>query len=117
MPKVFGLHEMELPPGVEPEEYERFFAEEIAPMPKLTGWKTSLLKGDRGARTGKYLVLHEIESPEARDRYFPRPGEASEEFTRFLEQRPEAAAVLEKWQEYGLDSENDITTDYVVVAE
>jgi hypothetical protein len=39
MPKVFGLHEMELPPGVEPEEYERFFAEEIAPMPKLPGWK------------------------------------------------------------------------------
>jgi len=117
MPKVFGLHEMELPPGVEPEEYERFFAEEIAPMPKLTGWKTSLLKGDRGARTGKYLVLHEIESPEARERYFPRPGEASEEFTRFFEQRPEAAAALEKWQEYGLDSENDITTDYIVVAE
>jgi hypothetical protein len=117
MPKVFGLHEMELPPGVEPEEYERFFAEEIAPMPKLTVWKTRLLKGDRGARTGKYLVLHEIESLEARDRYFPRSGEASEEFTRFFEQRPEAAAALEKWQKYGLDSENDITTDYVVVAE
>ena len=29
--KVFALHEMELQPGVEPEEYERFFAEEIAP--------------------------------------------------------------------------------------
>jgi hypothetical protein len=60
-------------------------------MPKLTGWKTRLLKGDRGARTGKYLVLHEIESLEARDRYFQRSGEASEEFTRFFEQRPEAA--------------------------
>jgi hypothetical protein len=62
-------------------------------------------------------VLHEIESLEARDRYFPRPGDASEEFTRFLEQRPEAAATLEKWLKYGLDSESDITTDYVVVAE
>jgi hypothetical protein len=117
MPKVFGLHVMELPPGVEPEEYERFFADEIVPMPKLPGWKTSLLKGERGARTGKYLVLHEIESLEARDRYFPRPGDASEEFTRFLEQSPAAAVALEKWLKYGLDSENDITTDYVVVAE
>src|SRR6187200_2399509 len=62
MPKVFAVHEMELEPGVEPEEYERFFAEEIAPMAELPGWKTRLLKGDRGARTGKYLVLFEIES-------------------------------------------------------
>ena len=100
MPKVFALHEMELQPGVQPEEYERFFAEEIAPMPELPGWKTRLLKGERGARTGKYLVLFEIESLEARDRYFPSPGEESKEFTRFFEQHPEAAA-LEKWQKLG----------------
>ena len=47
MPKVFALHEMELSPGVAPEEYERFLAEEIAPMPELPGWKTHLLRGDR----------------------------------------------------------------------
>ena len=117
MPKVFGMHEIELQPGVEPEDYERFFAEELAPTLKLPGWKTHLLRGDRGARGGKYLVLHEIESLDARDRYFPRPGDASEEFTRFLEQSPAAAVALEKWLKYGLDSENDITTDYVVVAE
>ena len=39
MPKVFGLHEMELQPGVEPEEYERFFAEEMIPTLTLPGWK------------------------------------------------------------------------------
>ena len=59
MPKVFALHEIELQPGLEPEEYERFFAEKMAPMLELPGWKTRLLKGDRGARTGKYLVLFE----------------------------------------------------------
>ena len=62
MSTVFGLHEIELQPGVDPEEYERFFAEEIAPSPELPGWKTHLLKGDRGARAGKYLVLLEIEN-------------------------------------------------------
>jgi hypothetical protein len=118
MPTVFGLHEIELQPGVDPEEYERFFAEEIAPSPELPGWKTHLLKGDRGARAGKYLVLLEIESLESRDRYFPRPGEESEELTRFFEQHPEAAAALEKWQKLGrFGSETDISTDYVTIAE
>jgi hypothetical protein len=117
MPKVFGLHEIELQPGVEPEEYERFFAEEIAPSPQLPGWKTHLLKGERGARAGKYLVLLEIESLEARDRYFPGPHEESEEFTRFLEQHPEAAAALEKRYSSPFGRQTDITTDYVAVAE
>jgi hypothetical protein len=117
MPKVFGLHEMELQPGVEPEEYERFFAEEMIPALTLPGWKLHLLKGDRGVRAGKYLVLHEIESLEARDRYFPRPGDASEEFTQFLQQ-PEAAASMEKCQKLSPHgSKDDITTDYVVVAD
>jgi hypothetical protein len=118
MPKLFGLHEIELQPGVASGDYERFFAEEVAPTVELPGWKTHLLKGDRGERAGKYLVLLEIESLEARDRYFPRPGEESEEFTQFLEQHPEAAAAFEKWQKMGpFGSKTDISTDYVVVAE
>jgi hypothetical protein len=113
MPKVFGLREIELQPGVQPEEYERFFAEEIASLPELPGWKVHLLKGDRGARAGKLLFLFEIDSLEARDRYFPGTNEESEEWRRYLEQHPEAAAA---WEKSGL-SENDIWTDYVPVAE
>jgi hypothetical protein len=101
MSKVFGMHEIELQPVAEPEEYERVSAEEIASSFTLRGWKTHLLKGERGTRDGKYLVLLEIESLEARDRYFPRQGGESEEFTRFLEQHPEAAAAFEKWQKMG----------------
>lgn len=53
-----------------------------------------------------------------RDRYFPRPGEESEEFTHFFEQHPEAAAAMEKWQKYSpFGSVSDISTDYVAVAE
>ena len=63
-------------------------------------------------------MLHEIESLDARDRYFPGPGEQSEEFTWFLEQHPETAAAMQKWERYcTIHSENDITTDYVAVAE
>ena len=118
MPKVYGLHEIELQPGVEPDEYERFFAEEIAASPIVPGWKVHLLKGDRGARAGKFLVLLEIESLESRDRYFPRPGEASDDYTQFFEQHPESAAAFEKWQKVGpFGSEADVSTDYVAVAE
>ena len=118
MPKLFGRHEIELQPGVEPDDYERLFAEEVAPTFELPGWKTHLLKGDRGERAGKYLVLLEIESLEARDRYFPRPGEESEEFTQFSNSTPKAAAAFEKWQKMGtFGSKTDISTDYFVVAE
>ena len=47
-----------------------------------------------------------------------RAGEESEEFTRFLEQHPETAAAMEKWQKLSPHgSKDDITTDYVAVAE
>jgi hypothetical protein len=115
MPKVFGLHEIELRPGVDPAEYERVFAEEVASSPTLPGWRASLLKGDRGARAGKFLVLIEMDSVEARDRYFPEPDSESEEFRRFMEQHPDAAAALQKL--WTLESRPDNVTDYVVVVE
>jgi hypothetical protein len=45
-------------------------------------------------------------------------AEESEEFTRFFEQHPEAAAALEKWQKLSpFGSKTDVSTDYVAVAE
>jgi hypothetical protein len=76
VPKVFALHEVVLPPGVTAEQYEQLFGEELASLPDLEGWKTYLLKGDRGDSAGKLLLMFEIESVEARDRYFPRPDPA-----------------------------------------
>jgi hypothetical protein len=49
MPKVLGPHEVELPSGVTPEEYEQVFGKELASLPDFQGWKTYLLKGDRGS--------------------------------------------------------------------
>jgi hypothetical protein len=37
MPKVFALHEMELQPGVEPEEYERFLPKRSHRCPSSRG--------------------------------------------------------------------------------
>jgi hypothetical protein len=75
-------------------------------------------KGRSGRTCRKYLVLLEIESLEARDRYFPRPGEESDEYTQFFEQHPEAAAAMERWQKLApFGSNTDVSTDYVAVAE
>jgi hypothetical protein len=62
VPKVFALHEVVLPPGMTAEEYEQLFGEELASLPDLEGWKTCLLKGDRGDSAGKLLLMFEIES-------------------------------------------------------
>jgi len=76
--KVFGIHTIELHPGVKGEDFEKFYLEEFSPqLPTLEGWTTHLLKGERGIGTGRYLVMFEIESVAARDRYYPSPDQPS----------------------------------------
>jgi hypothetical protein len=111
MPKVFALHEVVLPAGMTPDEYAEVFGREVASSVSLPGWKTYLLKGDRGEGAGKLVLLFEVESVEARDRYFPRPEEESEEFRQFDEQHPDAP----EWQKLtGFLSQPHSWTDYIV---
>ena len=56
-----------------------------------------LLKGEKGDREGKYLVLVESESVEVRNRFSHRLNEASEEAKQFDEAHPEDAKLNEKW--------------------
>ena len=113
MAKLFGMHTIELHPGVKPEDFERFVVEEVNPGPHLPGVVSHLLKGDRGDREGKYLVMLEFESTESRDRFFPAPDQASEEAQRYLES---IRAIREKWATLGnVPGTTDIYTDYVVV--
>jgi hypothetical protein len=114
MTKVFAFHEIELRPGVSAEEFETFFATEIGSAPIYPGWWAQLLKADRGERAGKYLVIFEIESLEARERYFPTAGERSEEARQFTHQHPEIAAVFETWRSLA-SPPGEVYTDYIVV--
>jgi len=109
MSKVFGMHMIALRPGVKAEDFEKFVTEEVYPLPWLS--EVYLLKGDRGDREGKYLVMWEFESVEARDRLFPSPGEMSEEAQQFFES---FAPVSEKWATFATPLDT-ISTDYVVV--
>ena len=112
MSTVYGMHEIELRPEVDPAEYEEWFAEEVAGQPLLPGWKAHLLRGDRGRRAGKYLLVFEMDSDEDRDRYFTREDEESEELARYLAEHPDIAAL---WRRFRSFEAADVTTDYEVV--
>ncbi len=96
MPKQYALHMLELRPGVTVEDFEMFVKDEWPLYTPYPGWKTRILKGERGDREGNYLVLNETESVEARDRIFPRIGEKSEYGKQFDEAHPESTKTFEK---------------------
>ncbi len=98
MGKVYGLHTLELGPGVNGEEFERFATQSIEQWPPLPGWRFTLLKGDRGDQSGQYLILVEIESQNVRDRVSPSGGfEAIEEGRQWY---ATVGPLLEHWQRY-----------------
>ena len=111
MSKAFGMHMFALKPGVKAEDFETFVTEEVYPLYSLEGSEVYVLKGDRGDREGKYLVMWEFESVEVRDRYFPSAGEMSPEVQQLFESW---AAAMEKWAAFATPLET-IYTDYVVV--
>jgi len=83
MPKVIMVNEIELKPGVRPEEFERFVIEELSKAPLLPGEQVAVFKVDRGERTGKYAMHVTLESVEMRDRYWPGAGVSSPELDRW----------------------------------
>lgn len=109
MPKVFGIREVELRPDADPDEYERFCREELLPQIDLDGWNVHLLRGDVGQRAGRFAWLFEIESTDARERYFPTYDQPSEEMARWFEQHPEALRALQP----GTFVEAENHTDYL----
>jgi len=113
MSKVYGLHTIALKPGVKAADFEKFVAEAIASSFRMEGAEIHVLKGDRGDREGKYLYLIEFASLEARQRYFPAPGEATEEAQQIL---ASMAKTFEEWDTYAT-SISVIYTDYVTVGE
>jgi hypothetical protein len=108
MAKVFGVHPFSLKYGVKPEDFERFVKEEVPQLPALEGVTLYILKGDRGDRGGKYLMLIETESVELRDRYWPTPDTISDEANKLL-------IALGRWGNLVMGPGSPISTDYVVI--
>ncbi len=110
MAKVFSIHTIEPRPSVSASQIEQALSEATYSVPGQTVY---LLKGNRGARAGQYVILAEFESVELRDRYFPATGEASEEWQRLaapFTAELEQIGALTTWPDPQF-------TDYTVVAQ
>ena len=116
MTRVFGMHETELNSGIREEDFENYVLNELATAPTFPGWKLRLLKGDKGIREGKYLVLFEIESVETRDWFAPAPNQSNEETDRFLEEHKEILdPIFQKWDMFSSTDFAATFTDYLVL--
>lgn len=114
MTKVLSLHAVELHPHADEHEFQRVIFDELAPFYRAMGWAVQLLKGDRGARDGKYLLIFEIASAAERDRWVPTPGNLSAEGEKIFATWGPVWEKLEKLATTVLDP---AFTDYVMVEE
>jgi hypothetical protein len=119
MAKIYGVHTISLRLGASAEEFERFVNEEVNGMSMYDGWKLMVLKGDRGDRVGRFLVLFEIDDVASRDRYAPADGSTTPETERFLQNHPELQTIAERWSQFATPFWEgiDAATDYAVIAE
>ena len=74
--RVLAFRELTLLPNTDPEQLERFAAEQLTPTFKkqVPGVESYILKGERGDNKGKYVHLLIFDSERTRDFYFPREG-------------------------------------------
>lgn len=108
MGKIYGIHEIKVHPGIDEDSFIRFFNQEMIPFYENSDWKLTLLKGNRGQRNGRYAVLYEVASREARDRDAPIPNQLSEADKRWYEENKEQADDLAaKWAAF---SPTDLAT-------
>ena len=102
MAKVFGIHIVELRPGVKAKDFEEFMIEEGYSL-TLDGVEMYLAKGDKGKREGKYVVVLAMDSVEARNRIWGPPGGQgpglSEEHKEFMAKFG-TLATISSWCDY-----------------
>lgn len=113
MARVVALHEIELHADASPADFEQSAQEFLTLGGAPAGSTYSILKGDRGTRTGKYVLMIEFESAADRDRWFPGVD---------LPLAPEAQAYFDRMMsELGTflaptPDTGNVWTDYVKVA-
>jgi len=113
--EVVAIREIQLKPGVDIAEFERFAVRTYNPgwEGAVPGMKGYIAKGDRGAQKGSYLLVFIFDSESTRNRIFPKEGGGpSERFTALLEEPFSLGKELERYVEPGTLS---VYTDYVAL--
>lgn len=110
--RVIGLREIALRSDADPREFETYFSDVYARTmaERVPGLQLYLLRGERGDRKDRYLLVWEFDSLAQRNEYFPQPGAPSEKWTQVTQNMPQFA--LGKYLE---PQTEDRYTDYVVL--
>jgi len=85
MPEEFLIEPVTLRPGVSEADFERFVTERYYAMTRLSGEEGYLLKGVRGDRAGKYMLLIAYDSMEVRNHRSTTGGELSREMREWAD--------------------------------
>ena len=114
MGKILGLHPLELRPEVDAQAFEQFVARDLAPLyRRVAGQDAYLIKGDRGAHVGQYVMVIELASPSVRDQIYPETDSFSPEFEQALVGTDAVWERLETFVSIGVSGPD--WTDYVVI--
>ena len=112
--RVLALRDATLKSGVKGADFERYFADSVAdPVNRhIPGVRIYLMKGERGARVGGYVLVYEFDSLKRRNEYFPKPDSVSARWQQLARALPPRAFDEEVMAKYV-----DVAayTDYVVV--
>jgi hypothetical protein len=110
--RVIALREITLKSGANTQEFERYFSDVYARTmaERIPGVQIYLLRGERGERKDKYLMVWEFDSLARRNEYFPQPGAASERWTQLAQNLPQF-----EFDKYLESAAEDRYTDYLVL--
>ena len=84
--KLMGIHYLKLKEGVNSIEFEQFIKNEFLPSVKnsIPGFYVRIMRGERNANPGEYIMIHDIQSKGIRDIYYPIKGEPSDLTKKFI---------------------------------
>lgn len=117
---IVAIREVNLKQDVDPDEFERFVAEEFTPTfeKHVPGVRAFILKGTRGDRKGGYAFVLVFDSENTRDFYFPTEdgGEASVQGTALELWEPGQQVIFDRLTQYVDEiGETEGYTDYLVL--
>jgi len=112
---VVSVREFELKPGIKADDFEAFARRGISEAETRgnLGPQMHVLRGERGERKGKYVLVWEFDSIAARDQCFPKEGAGSS--VGFRETWSRIRVMLGKFGSY-VRVKGDYT-DYVLVSD
>lgn len=106
MPRVYGIHEVMIHPDFTNQDFEKYVAEVLPKVVQPAGSSMWVLKGNRGDRQGRYIVVNEFDSVEVQERLWPG-NLASNEMKAW---QAKNAEHVRKWNAF---FEHSIYTDYI----